>query len=400
MKLTNGDCLLEFANIPSDSVDSCVCDPPYGLSKEPNIAEVMKHWIEDKTYQHKGSGFMGKSWDSFVPGPEYWKEVFRVLKPGGYLLAMSSSRTWDLLSIAIRFAGFQNRDTITVHGIPMLSWEYGQGFPKSLGVAKALRSIGVAGSESDKWEGWGTGLKPSCEIVLVFRKPIKESTVAKQVLKTGTGAINIDACRIDGLDGRWPANTIMIHMPDCGDACTPECSIAVMDKQSGILKSGDNAVRTKVGTFLEHGGLGKAGDIQKTYGDKGGGSRFFPNLEWEPGEIESAFLYAGKVSPKERNAGMKEEEKEVIEDDTLSSSLEKSPDQKNTHPTVKPIALMRWLCRLVTKPGGVILDPFMGSGTTGVAAFREGFDFIGIELDRVFFEIAQKRINHDAEEKK
>jgi hypothetical protein len=241
------DCRFGMSCLPDNSVDCCVTDPPYGLSAEPDIAEVMRHWIKGEFYRHGSSGgFMGKAWDSFVPGPDYWRELYRVLKPGAYVFAFASSRTWDLMSIAIRFAGFENRDTIRhektgelLDGPPCLAWNYGSGFPKSLNVSKAIdeaagaerRVIGTqtltgsaalsieekggtyasntnstgktkeiqltapATDAAKQWDGYGTALKPAWEVILVFRKPLAR-TVAANVQEYSTGALNIDGCRV------------------------------------------------------------------------------------------------------------------------------------------------------------------------------------------------------------
>jgi hypothetical protein len=289
-----GDCIEKMRELPPASVDAVVTDPPYGLSEEPNAEEVIRHWLAGDDYKHRGGGFMGKSWDSFVPGPAYWRECWRVLKPGGYLLSFGGTRTYDMLGLAIRLAKFEIRDCT-------LYWGYGTGFPKSLNVAKAIDgAAGVQGGrgpmkrggdrlmvqapdgkrdgegrwgdesgrdaftyepESDdakRWNGWHTALKPGYEPVVVARKALA-GTVADNVLRYGTGAIDVDACRIgmSGEDrekfaagrrawaerderlaegrkvadvygtygptqvaeahanGRWPANVILCHTPLC-----------------------------------------------------------------------------------------------------------------------------------------------------------------------------------------
>ena len=380
MKTYNGDCIEEMKKMESNSVDSIVTDPPYEL------------------------GFMGKSWDStgIAYNIDVWREALRVLKPGGHMLAFGGTRTYHRMACAIEDAGFEIRD--------MMQWLYGSGFPKSMDISKAIdkaarakreiigksHSKGIrsgqnhivgdnyecsgypitipATTEAKQWDGWGTALKPANEPIVVARKPLSEKTVAANVLKWGTGGINIDDSRIyrDPDDksgwsvtgskgsenramsgknytrdpkpdnaGRFPANVLF-----------DESAAAILDEQSGTLKSGSNCTRTKTGTFLEHGGLGKAGDMQTTYGDSGGASRFF---------------YCAKASKRERGEG-------------------------NVHPTVKPLKLMEYLVTLVTPPNGVVLDPFMGSGTTGIATNNKGFNFIGIEKDEKYFNIANERI--------
>ena len=249
VRLIRGDNLDVLPLLPDESVDSIVTDPPYGLSKEPDVAEVLTHWLAGDDYNHRGGGFMGKAWDSFVPGPSVWRECLRVLKPGGYFLCFAGSRTVDLMGISIRLAGFEIRD--------QMQWLYGSGFPKSMDVAKALDKMGEDGSA---WEGWGTALKPAHEPIVVARKPFR-GTVAANVLAHGTGAMNIDASRIaapgetigpgsysdpanqegvvgsdlgiSGADkekfqaaqiasvekanamGRFPANVVLAHHPEC-----------------------------------------------------------------------------------------------------------------------------------------------------------------------------------------
>ncbi|MDI5633267.1 site-specific DNA-methyltransferase, partial [Salmonella enterica subsp. enterica serovar Anatum] len=172
----NMECLIGMRMMLADnSIDAVVTDPPYGLSKQPDMNEVLRHWLNGDDYVHTGNGFMGKYWDSFVPGPSIWKEVFRVLKPGGHLLAFFGTRTYDLGTLAIRLAGFEIRDQI--------DWVYGSGFPKSLDVSKAMGD--------EQWQGWGTALKPAHEPICVARKPLV-GTVSENILQFGTGGMNID----------------------------------------------------------------------------------------------------------------------------------------------------------------------------------------------------------------
>lgn len=327
IKLINDNCIEALKRMPDNSVDSIVTDPPYEL------------------------GFMGKAWDStgIANDVSMWREVLRVLKPGGHLIAFSGTRTYHRMASAIEDAGFEIRD--------MMQWLYGSGMPHG-------KNIG---------DGWNTALKPANEPMVLARKPISEKTVADNVMRWGTGGINIDDsrigtetivslpsrnkdCTIYAQDkwtksqpigertehtGRFPANVLF-----------DETAAAILDEQSGYLKSGENNIRTKPGTFIEHGGFGKSGDVQVSYGDSGGASRFF---------------YCAKASKHERGEG-------------------------NDHATVKPLKLMEYLVTLVTPPNGTVLDPFMGSGTTGIAAKNKGFSFIGIEQDKHYCDIANRRI--------
>lgn len=391
--IIRGDCLEKLKALADNSIDSVVTDPPYGLK------------------------FMGKKWDYDVPSVEVWREVLRVLKPGGHLLSFGGTRTYHRMACAIEDAGFEIRDQVM--------WLYGSGFPKSHDISKAIdkaagaerevvgkrirlgdlkaysddRSkayhgnysndgnespITVPATESAKqWQGWGTALKPANEPICLARKPLEKGlTVSENVLKYGTGSINVDAGRIElassenpeklkarsggqegfkpdgyvggigqrresqGWDcskGRWPANVLL-----------DECAAEMLDEMSGITKSN---IRHPTGGVRghHHGQERKLKDVTvRGQSDSGGASRFF---------------YVAKASKRERGEG-------------------------NNHPTVKPIKLMEYLIKLVTPPNGTVLDPFMGSGSTGVAAKKLGFNFIGIELSPEYAEIAEKRISH------
>lgn len=374
--LFHGDCLITLKDIPDNSIDSIVTDPPYGLS------------------------FMGKRWDYEVPSKEIWAECLRVLKPGGHLLSFGGTRTYHRLVVNIEDAGFEIRDCI--------QWLYGSGFPKSTDVSKRidkeagaerkvigqkdvgpdmrggnfkssenrmLADITSASTDSAKqWQGWGTALKPANEPICVARKPLEKGlTVAENVQKWGCGALNIDASRIKTEDnlgrkvlqtqswkntstagvgsvnddwkmGRWPANIIL-----------DEEAAMALDEQSGECKS---AGKYKDSTLEKSIGLNSVfgvGDRRPTSyaGETGGASRFF---------------YVAKASKKDRGEG-------------------------NIHPTVKPIKLMEYLIKLITPPNGTTLDPFMGSGTTGVAAVKNDFKFIGCEMNPEYIEIAKARID-------
>jgi len=344
-ELVHADCLNAMREMDADSIDAVVTDPPYGLS------------------------FMGKGWDHGVPGVEFWREALRVAKPGAHLVAFGGTRTFHRLACAIEDAGWEIRDC--------LSWLYGSGFPKSKNLDGA-------------WQGWGTALKPAWEPIIVARKPLI-STVAANVLKHGTGGINIDACRIgiaagddihakhphtvgtigasgiygEGVAtlykvpvGRWPANVIL---GCCGnDPHDPDCAVRLLDEQTGTLSSGNllPSHSLKASANLSMSGPNQARSPRQAFGgDSGGASRFF---------------YTAKASRRERGEG-------------------------NTHPTVKPVSLMRYLVRLVTPPGGLVLDPFNGSGSTGVASIAEGFRYIGCEREAEYVDISRSRLS-DAEE--
>ena len=284
--------------MPDASVDAVVTDPPYGLS------------------------FMGKRWDYDVPGVEIWEQCLRVLKPGGYLLAFAGTRTQHRMAVRIEDAGFEIRD--------MIAWMYGSGFPKSHNM-------------QDDRQGWGTALKPAMEPITMARKPFK-GTVADNVKAYGTGAINIDGCRI---------------------AC-----------DDGFEKAWDKPISTNIGAkggkFISE-GVQHQVDL----------SEYKPSGRWPANVLhdgstdvvrgmgeDARFFYCSKSSSEDRNDGC---------DD-------------NIHPTVKPTDLMRYLCRMVTPPGGIVLDPFTGSGSTGRGAVLEGFRFIGCEMDADYIKIAKARI--------
>lgn len=390
------DCQTAMQYMDADSVDSVVTDPPYGLSKEPDAAEVLRHWLAGDDYVHTGAGFMGKSWDSFVPGPAVWREAYRVLKPGGHLVAFFGTRTYDLGVMALRLAGFEIRD--------QLAWVFGSGFPKSHDVSKGIDKMlgaeravtplelrpAVSGDiisydqrnsaererrdipatpEAEQWGGWGTALKPAYEPIVLARKPLSERTVAANVLRWGTGALNIDGCRIEADDGqnrsRPPRTPNSILGGGAGTNLT-----ASEHNESGRWPANL--------THDGHAGLGEQG-------------RYF---------------YCPKASKADRNRGLEQHDPQpTAASQFRPNHAEKAADgqdgnpygrwkpERNHHPTVKPTALMQWLCRMVTPPGGTVLDPFTGSGSTGVAAVLEGFNFIGCEMTEEYLPIIHARID-------
>ena len=535
-----GDCIAVMATLPAESVDAVVCDPPYGLEfmgqdwDAPWKADTVR-W--DPRGQGEERGFVGKSrapvsgFSAYKAGRpfqlwcEAWAaEALRVLKPGGHLLAFGGTRTYHRLACGIEDAGFEVRDSI--------HWIYGSGFPKSMDVAKAIdKALGAEGTfggpkteahagwiergrmsgdetnegwtrpwmddpeavdrnariyepgspEAQAWTGWGTALKPGHEPIIVARKPLA-GTVADTVVAFGTGALNIDGCRVDASPedeaaraatrdawrrsleqgtigapgqgtslaaavtgdsrvgtttpdlpaGRWPANVILSHSAECeeigtrtvrtGEAvkvngvtsqgvtgwgkaepgtpnvthadeggtetiaayrCAPGCPVAEIDAMSGETASTSGGVAGWQDKYVG----GTYTPIDRTgYDDQGGASRFF---------------YCAKPSKAERNEGLAGFEAKRVADrvaDDLPGGdnprNRSNTEALNFHPTVKPVALMRYLCRLVTPPGGTVLDPFAGSGTCGIAAIREDFRYVGIEQDAEFAALAVARVTH------
>jgi len=448
-----GDCLEELPAIPEDSIDAIVTDPPYEL-----------------TSGNSKKGFMGKAWDGtgIAYNKDMWAGCLRVLKPGGHMLAFGGTRTYHRMACAIEDAGFEIRDS--------LHWIYGSGFPKSLDISKALDKMAGATREpildsngnqvwtsqrqgpksmfdggkerpatypATYWNGWGTALKPAHEPLVLARKPLSESTIAGNVLKHGTGGLNIDGCRIgtderlsfgsreigDGVKyspmpkdkqtpgiqnqmGRFPANLIWSHSPLCKRIGTKKVKGSQLDHVCS--RKSDNGIYHPYGTQHRVGytdadgmeeveswdchpscpswqfakaGVTKSGAMKKEvpayegesttgflrgrsgpsnqHGDSGSVSRFFKSCQFTEEDIP-AFVYYAKAGRAERNG--------------------------STHPTMKPVALMRYLCRLICPPNGTILDPFGGSGTTGLAAKQEGFHYILIEREPEYVEIARRRI--------
>lgn len=378
--LLKGDCFQKLKELEDNSVDSVVTDPPYGIgfmNKEWDSPKKHKELIEreqkrsEERYKEGKSPAKGGFTKGVQPGlpiggakegkwfeewSEQWaKEAYRVLKPGGYLVSFCAPRMYHRMASGIEDAGFEIRDQIM--------WVFGSGFPKSHNI----------GHKVDEYKGWGTALKPAHEPIVMARKPFK-GNVANNVLEWGVGGINVDGCRIDTTDylgggtmggifgngkeaskpeagsiGRFPANIIF-----------DEEAGKILDEQSGITSQGHwPKGKTK--------GFGEFGGGESTYEgvgpkdkEKGGASRFF---------------YCPKSSKKDRNEG-------------------------NIHPTVKPTDLMGYLIRLITPKGGLVLDPFMGSGSTGKAAIREGMSFIGIEREDEYMEIAKSRIEHEQKKNK
>lgn len=654
LTIYNGHCLEVLKTLPDNSLDSVVTDPPYGLSKQPDIAEVLRHWLNGDDYEHTGGGFMGKDWDSFVPGPSVWKECLRVLKPGGHLLAFAGTRTVDLMGISLRLGGFEIRDTITnlydtnqrfqalwetldteqrklFHQVldtdGLRGWGFGTGFPKSLSIGKKLDQMagkerevweiprnGGPGGKSDKigqisadrksgiglasapatpeaqqWEGFGTGLKPALEPILLCRKPISEKTIAANVLRWGVGGLAIDRCRVGTeereqleagfirngrtdeevfstgygrpkekigvVNGRFPANLI-IDDSEQVRALFPETSQAGNKKESVFKRKQKNAYGKYSVTFQnpkianDNGGsaarffyccsqdalcalcdlpcvpkhsimnetasekdviLCNANTVQRNLPQRKKDVAFAQDPVRQSGQQEKE----GKLGKSNASADNAEKnlkttqetnqstaqkialmklEKQLAQNvksagslcdlctiriahvlakiktsdfnlEELQAILDCMPDYKssiliqnlvhfaelwentdtiptiqslsilfgsvhhairnyipktkrlepnrliyqakasksernaglpegatNIHNTVKPLTLMKYLVRLITPPGGTVLDPFLGSGTTLLAARAEGFQAIGIELEEEYCQIAVGRL--------
>ena len=376
-ELNLGDCEVWLSSLPDASVDAIVTDPPYEL------------------------GFMGKKWDAsgIANSVALWRQALRVMKPGAHLLAFGGTRTYHRMTCAIEDAGFEIRDS--------LHWMYGTGFPKSHDIAKAidktsgvafaqepasgvgfmgpdgpsgynptkhrLRRTGESTEAASQWQGWGTALKPGHEPIVLARKPLV-GTVAQNVQAHGTGALNIDACRIETADcldggaysssvglvsgagftigrgltreyiqpsGRWPANVLL-----------DEAAASELDGQSGELTSGARASGVRKGIGFHGTREGDGGPAITA--SSGGASRFF---------------YVAKASRSERDSA-----------------------GRNIHPTVKPLRLMQYLVQLVTPPGGLVIDPFVGSGTTALAAITNGYRFKGCDLSAEYLDIAASRL--------
>ncbi len=312
-KLVLGDCLSVLREMPTNSVSSCITDPPYGLSDHSDINDILKAWINGEVYHHNKKGFMGSDWDGNVPGPEVWKEVLRVLKPGGHILSCSGTRSYDLMTMAIRIAGAEIRDKMAFFTKieENFNWVHGQGFPKSLSISKQLEKTGHP-EEAKQFNGMGSALKPAHEPII------------------------------------------------------------------SVSKSTDDTIAGKL-------------------------------------ESDVPFLYTAKVSTKERNYGCKNLFWKYDNDgfipidkeeyDGLMSENEKRKDeggfkphrisQGNIHPTVKPIELMRYLVKMCKQPSdNLVLDPFCGSGSTGIGCILEGCDYIMIEKDQNSCKIAEARVNY------
>jgi len=402
--LHNGDCLDVLRTLDDNSVDSIVTDPPYGLA------------------------FMGKRWDYDVPSVEVWAECLRVLKPGGHLLAFAGTRTQHRMCVRIEDAGFEIRD--------MIAWVYGSGFPKSHNVSCAIdkanghpnrgRAIPTASTyqasdieqknkltsnpveayeaktaAAKQWQGWGTALKPALEPITVARKPLI-GTVANNVMRYGTGALNVDECRVGSQQRYNPpagnkAGGNSLNMSAVGMPHNAYGSLATGRWPANLIHDGSDEV-TGLFPHTTSGGGDKASVIASDNRSMSG--RNYPRQRGAITQPDSGsaarFFYCAKASKRDRDEGLSLPARQYSHDGRakpIENAYQRNESTaRNNHPTVKPTDLMRYLCRLVTQPGGVVLDPFMGSGSTGKSAVMEGFSFVGIEREPAYLEIAKARI--------
>ena len=360
-EVREGDCLDAMAEMPEGSVDAIVTDPPYGINfmgKEWDgpggmLGQIATGKERRGAFAYGGSHSRGDADNDNTKFQEWcllWAtQALRVLKPGGYLLAFGGTRTYHRLACGIEDAGFEVRDC--------LAWAYGSGFPKSHNL-------------DGEWQGWGTALKPAYEPVILARKPLT-GTVAANVQEYGTGALNIDGGRIPAADKtKFPGGGYSRHESDAAYEFGGDPNFTTTGKDA------HPSARWPANLILDE----SAGAM----------------LDAESGREVSRFFYCPKASKAERNAGLDgfDVKRPDERDKTGMGTFDEKgvQPQRNAHPTVKPIDLMRYLVRLVTPPGGTVLDPFTGSGTTGIAAGLEGFDFIGIEREAEYREIAEARL--------
>lgn len=407
-KIICGDSREILRQIPSNHFHGCVTDPPYELlsiSKRFGGANAAPaKFGRDGRYSRQSRGFMGKQWDATgVPkSPEFWAEVLRVLRPGAYVLAFGGTRSYHRQTCAMEDAGFIIQDCF--------NWLYGTGMPKSQDISADMDRLEGETPEiveecgrrvkryktanARKWEGWGTAVTPCHEPIVLAQKPLRERSIALNVLQWGTGALNVSACEVgpkqwrdrnagplgeyfrgavdpsgQRFGGRYPGNLLLGHSPDCSaDTCVHYCPMFHLRATHGETRSSGGGMKgfsAGVGPF----GSSAIGNIsdRSGLGDVGGVDRYFPQFRFT--EPDFPAMYCPKPSQRERHrAG------------------------QNTHATVKPLELIKWLCRLIIPPGGIVLDPFGGSGTTALAAEMCGFDSVTIELERESAEIAAARV--------
>jgi DNA modification methylase len=410
----HGLCLDVLRTYPDNFFDSVVTDPPYGLGgRDPSPEEIIAYL---QGADLDTGEFMNKDWD--LPSVLVWKECLRVLKPGGMLFSFAGTRTIDILSIGIRMSGFTNRDTVPVEmGPPILRWIRAQGMPKNVDVGKEFRKAGLP-ELAILWDGYGTALKPYWEPVIIFRKPLEESTLLKQLATTGTGVINIEGSRIKhssladfakhkaGVDaikarggkmgnswknssdlsgandvsnaGRLPPNVIFVHSDLCRKLGTQTVPMPPINRfDDGAKPFGGGAGHE----YTSHPRDDETLDVWECHPscpihhlnkqhqiEDGGAAKYFLNVD-----PDSMFFYVPKPNLREKSAGLEEGE-------------------ENEHATVKPVRLMEYLVQMATPAKGIVLDLYCGSGTTCVAAANKGFHFVGIEKEAPSVKTARARV--------
>lgn len=414
-EILHEDCLDVLSKIEENSLHFCVTDPPYGLGGVPDILEVLSFWTRGKPWKSTGKGFMGHEWDAFVPGPEIWRELHRTLVPGAYAAVFAGSRTQDLMMLSLRLAGFHVRDCY--------QWFYSSGMPKSRSVwmdieklmgatpqqigtrvltgnaaqttkekggtyasntnsrsvpKKTVPVLYPTSPEALRWYGYGTNVKPAYEPIIIVQKPISEKTLAQNVMKWGAGLINIQAAMVprSEFDPSWPANVILSKR-----------GAEILDVHAGNRPgmSGGGKHKHREQTIAGGGHDGHEGHIRP---DSGGPSRFFH--------------YAPKASRRERDLGLgafpelAAEEAVKRDSDSIGAAngragAGRTGGGRNPHPTVKPHSLISWLMRLLYPGEGVGIDPFVGSGTSSMAAVWLGIDFFGIEKEEPYVRVAEAR---------
>lgn len=425
-----GENLGILKTFPDNSVDSVVTDPPYGIgNREPTVGEIIAY-LQGSSLD-TGGDFAGADWE--IPSVPLWKEVFRVLKPGGYVACWASTRTWDLMSLGLRAAGFEDRDTFAAQfGVSVLVHTFSSGFPKSVNISKQLEKKGASKEEIEKWEGFGTALKPSWEPILIFRKPLASPTLVDNVVQHGAGGMNIEASRVrhssqadfdahkasvdavkssggkfrgswknssdlSGANdvtyaGRWPPNMALVHEPGCEQIGVKQVQAPVINRfTDGMKPFGEGS-----GHPYETVGEGKVETLpiyqctetcpvrmldlhSKEFASlpegETGASKYYPSFH----PITHPFKYNPKANQSEA---------------TLDGKI------PNPHPTKKPLALAAWVIKLVTPKGGLVLDPYAGSGSIPCAAVKEGFDTVGIDKwETMVLETARPRLQHYLEQR-
>lgn len=417
-----GDCRDLMREMDAESIDAIVTDPPYELTagKRGGSGPSTLNEKSPAGRSRIGTGFMGHSWDAtgVALDPETWAQALRVLKPGGHLVAFGGTRTVHRMACAIEDAGFAIRDRIRYECAasakhdalwdsltteqqsallsllgdldPMggeLAWQFGSGFPKSVAFGRKMR-----GELAQKWAAWGSALKPAYEPIIVARKPFK-STLHANVERFGVGGINIDACRVetgpgDVAQGRWPAN--VVH--DGSASVVAHYPVAPGKIADAKIDPGARKTQNTYGAMRR----GRGQEPSAHSENKGAvGFNMRPGSRRTDAGSAARFFYCAKASRSDRHAGLTSPPPFVAHQTTLrqvETAIRDKQRPGNSHPTVKPTELMRWLVRLVAPAGALVLDPFMGSGSTGRACALEGMRFIGCETSPHYLEIATARI--------